>query len=98
MLSELLPEVKRKLHELVQQHLLQEKNSAQNSVQQHNTETTDIYMKLDAMNFRLDELDKLVLREPKAKRDDYRRFITLILTKYVMNFLLKFYILCYYIV
>ena len=86
MLSELLPEVKRKLHELEQQHLLLEKHAAQNSVQQHNTET-DIYMKLDEINFRLDELDKLVLREPKSKRDDYRRFLVLIVSIYDSNLL-----------
>lgn len=74
MLSELLPEVKKKLHELEQQYLLLEKNAAvRNPALQNGTET-DMYMKLNEMNFRLDELDKLVLREPKAKRDDYRRF------------------------
>lgn len=74
MLSELLPEVKRKLHELEQQHILLEKNAVRNPAQQNGAET-DMYMKLNEMNFRLDELDKLVLREPKAKRDDYRRFL-----------------------
>jgi Golgi SNAP receptor complex protein 2 len=66
MLSELLPEEKRRLHELEQQLIELEHG---NSVIQ----TNDITIGLEEMANRLDELDKLVQKESKLRKEDYRR-------------------------
>lgn len=66
MISELLPEEKRKLHELEQQFTELERGST-------TVQATDICIGLDEINHRLTELDKLALKESKARRDDYRR-------------------------
>jgi Golgi SNAP receptor complex protein 2 len=66
MLSELLPEEKRKLHELEQQLIELERGNA-------TIQVSDITIGLNEMTLRLDELDKLVLKEPKTRRDDCRR-------------------------
>jgi hypothetical protein len=66
MISEILPEEKRRLFELEQQYNSLEKGH-------NNVQSSDIYMGLKDMSFRLEELDKLILKEPKAKRDDFKR-------------------------
>jgi len=68
MLSELLPEEKRRLHELEQQYFSIERNKGYSKQL-----SSDIYIKLSEMSFRLDEMEKLVVKESKIKRDDYRR-------------------------
>ena len=75
MLSELLPEEKRRLNELEQQYFQLEKSANKSGTQQQLY--SDIFLKLNEMDFRLDELEKLVVRETKAKRDDYRRLISI---------------------
>ena len=64
-ISEILPEEKRRLHELELKLVELEKDN--------NVQASDIYIGLNDMLLRLEELDKLVTREPKGKRDDYRR-------------------------
>ena len=80
MLSELLPEEKRRLHELEQQ-LIQLEHG--NSV----TKTNDITIGLEEMANRLDGLDKLVQKESKLRKEDYRRRVqhlrTILLRSYV---------------
>jgi golgi SNAP receptor complex member 2 len=66
MISELLPEEKRKLHELEQQLIEFERGNT-------TIQASDIDMGLNEMIYRLNELDKLVLKEPKTRRDDFRR-------------------------
>lgn len=66
MISEILPEEKRRLHELELKLVELEKDN-------NNVQASDIYIGLNDMKLRLEELDKLVTREPKGKRDDYRR-------------------------
>jgi len=68
-ISELLPEEKRKLHELEQQLIELERGNA-------TIHASDIYMGLNEMTRRLDHLDSLVQKEPKVKRDDFRRRVT----------------------
>jgi Golgi SNAP receptor complex protein 2 len=75
LLSELLPEEKRKLHELEQQLIELERGNA-------TIQTSDIYMGLNEMTYRLDELDKLVQNESKARRDDCRRRVQHLRTTY----------------
>lgn len=75
MISELLPEEKRKLHELEQQLIELEKG---NTIIQ----ASDIYIGLNEMAVRLDELDKLVLKETKVRRDDCRRRVQHLRTTY----------------
>lgn len=75
MLSELLPEEKRKLHELEQQLIELERGNA-------TIHASDISIGLNEMSARLDELDKLVLKEPKARRDDCRRRVQHLRTTY----------------
>jgi hypothetical protein len=66
MISELLPEDKRRLHELEQQLAdLQRGNST--------IQVSDISLGLQEMNGRLEELDKIASRESKSHRDDYKR-------------------------
>lgn len=66
MLSELLPEEKRRLHEIEQQLIELERG---NTVIQ----ASDVYIGLQELNDRLNELEKLLQKESKAKRDDFRR-------------------------
>src|SRR5690349_14398311 len=66
MLSELLPEEKKRLHDLEQQ--LAELEHGNTVIQ-----TNDISLGLEEMATRLDELDKLVQKESKLRKDDYRR-------------------------
>lgn len=66
MIAELLPEEKRKLHELEQQLLELERGSDV-------VQPSDLYIGLKEIAYRLEELEKLVLKEPKARRDDFRR-------------------------
>lgn len=75
MLSELLPEEKRKLHELEQQLIELERGNT-------TIHASDISIGLNEMTLRLDELDKLVLKEPKARRDDCRRRVQHLRTTY----------------
>ncbi|KAJ1425207.1 hypothetical protein B484DRAFT_451179 [Ochromonadaceae sp. CCMP2298] len=75
LLSELLPEEKRKLHELEQQLIELERGNT-------TIQTSDIYMGLNEMTYRLDELDKLVQNESKARRDDCRRRVQHLRTTY----------------
>lgn len=75
MISELLPQEKRRLHELEQQLLELERGSI-------TIHPSDIYVGLKEMTFRLDELDKLVLKEPKNRKDDFRRRVHHLRTTY----------------
>lgn len=74
-ISELLPEEKRKLHELEQQLIELERGNA-------TIHASDIYMGLNEVTRRLDHLDTLVLKEPKVKRDDFRRRVQHLRTTY----------------
>ena len=74
-ISELLPEEKRKLHELEQQLIELERGNA-------TIHASDIYMGLNEVTRRLDHLDSLVLKEPKVKRDDFRRRVHHLRTTY----------------
>lgn len=75
MISELLPEEKRKLHDLEQQLIELERGNTVISA-------SDIYMGLNEMVYRLDELDKLVQKESKTRRDDFRRRVQHLRTTY----------------
>ncbi len=66
MISELLPEEKRRLHDLEQQVAAMENGSS--SIQPN-----DIQLGLYEMGCRLDEMEKMVQRESKIRKDDYRR-------------------------
>jgi Golgi SNAP receptor complex protein 2 len=66
MISELLPEDKRRLSELDQQ--LAELERVNTAIQ-----VSDISLGLQEMNIRLEELDKIASRESKSHRDDYKR-------------------------
>ena len=68
-LSELLPEEKRRLHDLEQQFHEFGKGSSFSRV-------NDVSMGLSEMVMRFDYLDKLVLAEPKERREDCRRRIS----------------------
>eukprot|EP01039_Chlorochromonas_danica_P008750 gene8750-9644_t len=66
MLSELLPEEKHKLHEIEQQLLdIQGGKATQN--------IGKVLDSLKQFNLTLVQIDKLVEKEPKARKDDYRR-------------------------
>ena len=65
-LSELLPEDKRRLHELELQYVELERGN-------HNISPSDVALGLREMGTRLDELDKLVQGEPSHRREDCRR-------------------------
>mmetsp|Transcript_58265 Transcript_58265/g.114617 ORF Transcript_58265/g.114617 Transcript_58265/m.114617 type:complete len:208 (+) Transcript_58265:133-756(+) len=65
MFSELLPEEKRKLFELEQQ--LMELENGNMSIQ-----VSDVMIGLNEMEVRLDDLDKLVAKESKGRREDCR--------------------------
>lgn len=75
MIAELLPEEKRKLHDLEQQFIELERGNTIISA-------SDIYMGLNEMVYRLDELDKLVQKESKTRRDDFRRRVQHLRTTY----------------
>jgi Golgi SNAP receptor complex protein 2 len=66
MLIELLPEEKRKLHDLEQQLIELERG---NTVIQ----PSDIVLGLQEIGIRLEEFEKQIQKETKAKKDDYRR-------------------------
>ncbi len=66
MLSELLPEEKRRLHEIEQQLIELERGNS-------TIHSSDVFLGLQEMSLRLNDLEKLLLRESKAKKDDYRR-------------------------
>lgn len=66
MISELLPEEKRRLHDLEQQVTAIENGSS-------SIRPNDISLGLDEMGCRLDEMDKMIQRESKVRKDDYRR-------------------------
>ena len=66
MLSELLPEEKRRLHEIEQQLIELERGN--NTIQ-----PSDVLLGLQEVNNRLNDLDKLIQKESKAKKDDFRR-------------------------
>lgn len=66
MISELLPEEKRKLHEI--EHQIADLEHGSTTIH-----VLDVQMGIKEMAFRLDELDKLVQNEPKTRRDDFRR-------------------------
>ena len=68
MISEILPEEKRKLNELEYQLTQYEANSSGIS-------PSDIYAGLKEMDFRILELEKLADKESKTRREDYRRRI-----------------------
>jgi len=69
MISEILPEDKRRLHEL-------EEQVAQLESGPPTVNVYDVQMGLEDMSKRLVELDALVLNEPKSRRDDYRRRVS----------------------
>lgn len=66
MLNELLPEEKRKLHDLEQQLIELERG---NTVIQ----PSDIVLGLQEIGIRLEEFEKQIQKETKVKKDDYRR-------------------------
>jgi Golgi SNAP receptor complex protein 2 len=75
MIEELLPEEKRRLHGLEHQLIELERGSK-------NIHPTDIYVGLNELSFRLNELDKLVQRESKVRREDFRRRVQHLRTNY----------------
>ena len=66
MISEMLPEDKRRLNELELQLVELERGNPR-------IDPMDIKIGLDEMNNRLGELDRLVNNEPKSRRDEFRR-------------------------
>jgi hypothetical protein len=68
-LSELLPEEKRRLHEIELQFNEVERGSSYIHI-------NDVSLCLTEMNSRLDQLDKLVQAEPKERREDCKRRIS----------------------
>jgi Golgi SNAP receptor complex protein 2 len=68
MLSELLPEEKRRIFELEQQLMEVECKSGR-------VQSSDVYLGLREMTSRLDGLDKLANKEGKTRRDDMKRRI-----------------------
>lgn len=66
MLSELLPEEKRKLHDIEQKLIELERGHGKYSF-------SDLSFEWDELMTRLNELDKLVQKEPRTKIDDSRR-------------------------
>lgn len=75
MLSELLPEDKRRLHELELQLIEIEKGNPLIHV-------SDVQLGLSEMNSRLDELERIASRESKSHRDDYLRRVQHLRTSY----------------
>jgi golgi SNAP receptor complex member 2 len=67
-LSEILPEEKRRLHELELQFNEVERGSSYNHID-------DVSLGLSEMCMRFDQLDKLVQSEPKDRREDCKRRI-----------------------
>lgn len=81
MISELIPEEKRKLNDLEYQ-LSQLESTSYNSSYGNSSSTgsggispSDIYEGLKEMEFRILELEKLADKESKTRREDYRRRI-----------------------
>lgn len=74
MLSELLPEAKRKLHEIEQKVL--ELEEAQSSSKICRYSDLDVLAEFEQISLGLNDLEKLLAKESKAKREDYRRRIT----------------------
>jgi hypothetical protein len=76
MLNDIIPEEKRKLYEIEQQILL---------LDNHNTtiKASDIYLSLNETNKKLEELDKLVSKESKYRKDDYRRRVSHLRSTYI---------------
>lgn len=76
MLNDIIPEEKRKLYEIEQQILL---------LDNHNTtiKASDIYLSLNESNKKLEELDKLVSKESKYRKDDYRRRVSHLRSTYI---------------
>lgn len=68
-LSELLPEEKRRLHDLEQKFNEVEKSSSYSQI-------NDVSLGLCEMSKRFDQLDKLVHGEPKERREDCKRRIS----------------------
>jgi len=66
MISELLPEDRRRLNELELQLLEIEKGNS-------NIRISDVSLGLQEMSNRLDDLDRLASRESKTRRDDMKR-------------------------
>ena len=66
MISEMLPEDKRRLNELELQLVELERGNPR-------VDPMDIKIGLDEMGNRLSELDRLVNNEPKSRRDEFRR-------------------------
>lgn len=66
MISELLPEEKRRLHDLEMQITQLENGSC-------SIYPNDVALGLEEMSARLDDLEKMVSRESKVRKDDYRR-------------------------
>jgi len=64
--TELLPEEKRRLHELELQFNEVERGS-------HTVHASDVQMGLDEMVNRLDELERLIQNEPMKRREDCKR-------------------------
>lgn len=69
MLSELLPEEKRKLHELEQKITELDQGTGRFSY-------SDLAFEYDQLISRIAGLDKLLSKEPRSKIDDYRRRLT----------------------
>jgi len=75
-LNDIIPEEKKKLYEIEQQILL---------LENHNTtiQASDIYFSLNETNKKLEELDKLVSKESKYRKDDYRRRVSHLRSTYI---------------
>lgn len=68
MIAEIFPEEKKRLYELEQQLFLLEKGNTSIRI-------SDVYIGVEDMGKRLENLDQLTLQESKNRRDDYRRKI-----------------------
>jgi golgi SNAP receptor complex member 2 len=68
MISEVFPEEKRRLFEIEQQLFHLEAGNTTIRI-------SDVYLGLEDMSKRLENLDQLALQESKSRRDDYRRRI-----------------------
>ena len=75
MLSELLPEDKRRLHELEIQLVELERGNP-------HIQVSDLYLGLNEMSSRLEELERLAARESKGHRDDFKRRVTHLRSSY----------------
>lgn len=72
-LSEILPDIKRKLHELEVKVVELERTSSSSSTSSY--AASDLYVSLNEITLQIDMTESLINNEPRLKRDDYRRRI-----------------------